>query len=592
MARPFLFVIGLRTTNDMGSIICRPDMTYDVPWDVLRTLTKGIFDAVDQQNTKDDVALKTLSAVLDKHAADMPRDLRVRFEKLAQIRRDFLRSCKEFDQAHAARDTEAADVQLDRINTLGEQSKEIAAFLQFPFAAEELVKAKGFDAFCAALPNVDLNALYGSGHGKTSPFPLIWAMSARNKPLERVQLMLAAGASVKLRTRRGETVLHAMAAMKRKAAVRLAILRLLIFKGADLEATDIYRMTPLNVAIYRGSIEDVGCFLAAGAKVGQMDVKGATSDPRRLALVLSHLENDPKALTMAASLGGWLRGEIATFKDVYTTELSKGPTNGFHHKALDQLQQSLSLLASLPGFASEDLGKKVTWQEEPAAFWSVRGAETLDDYRAALARVDIKTFSMPGTHPIYWPLEAKDHRPERLWLMLSAGASVTGGANGTALHIFAQNRRKDKPEQLRIAQMLVQAGAKLEVPNYEGRTPLAIAVMHRGVAETAALLKLCASPKTIVASRRLFGEPYQAPLIFEAAGDFRIFKNMLEYNAATDVTDNADNTLEEFLQQEIDRLGAMQEMDASGNIIRHVDRLIRNYTKSLDFMGKGTTKKL
>lgn len=64
----------------------------------------------------------------------------------------------------------------------------------------------------------------------------------------------------------------------------------------------------------------------------------------------------------------------------------------------------------------------------------------LDDWRDTLAKVEITSFHAPnGDHPVYWPIRAKADRPQKLWLMLQAGASVQGDpGTGTALHIFAR----------------------------------------------------------------------------------------------------------------------------------------------------------
>lgn len=53
----------------------------------------------------------------------------------------------------------------------------------------------------AILPEVDLTRTYGSTfNDKISPFPLIWAMEARDKALERVQATLNAGIMLNLKT--------------------------------------------------------------------------------------------------------------------------------------------------------------------------------------------------------------------------------------------------------------------------------------------------------------------------------------------------------------------------------------------------------
>ncbi len=140
---------------------------------------------------------------------------------------------------------------------------------------------------------MDLSRLYGSGNFKISPFPLIWAAEARDNALERVQAMLNAGARLDLTTRFDRfTVLHGMAQSRRKGRdKRLAILRLLVLKGADLEARDRYGRTPLHLAITQGSKEDLALFLEAGA-----DARAISVNP----LPFPHERTDLTTLMMAA----------------------------------------------------------------------------------------------------------------------------------------------------------------------------------------------------------------------------------------------------------------------------------------------------
>lgn len=566
-------------------------MTYVIPENVNKALITGLLSAT--ETTCDGGFAKaiqnTISTVLETYLAEMPADMRMRLIRIKELMRHYLEACRDLDQACAP---DQAAPQLDRVTRLRKEFDEAWRFLGLPLSAESLIKAENFDAFCAQLLNVDLGQLYHSGRKEMSQFPLIWAISARDRPLQRVQLMLAVGADVRLKTTAGETVLHAMAAMKRKAAIRLPILRLLIFKGADLEAVNIYEETPLTVAIDRGSREDVAFFLAAGSVVRLCDFKRATRDPKTLKLLLERVSQQDARLRDAAGLGGWLRGEIKEWELTTKHALQNGAKGDWHAKVHGNLTQSLALLADLPGYRPQDDTRKVTWQEEPGAFWAIQAADSLDAFRDALARVDITTFHMGGTHPIYWPFEAKEDRPQRLWLMLSAGASVEGGANGTALHIFAKQTRKDAAEQFRLAQMLVQAGADLEARNWEGKTPLTIATERRGYAEAAALLQLGASPKVSLSTRRLFGDRLHAPLIFSAADEPKIFKSLLEIGVGHNEPDSDGNTLRDYLEQEVLRLTAMLDTDMSGNLTRRVQRGLNSITKSITILKRYQKQKV
>ena len=229
-----------------------------------------------------------LTTLIEGAGADLPAAKRARLQQQAGIARDFVAACRGFDRARTAGDAAAMDLQRAEMDRLRAAAAETADFLDFTYAAEQLVKATGFDDFVALLPMVALDRLYGTGR-RISRFPLIWALSARDRPLERVQAMLAAGARVDLATRMGETVLHEMAAMNRTAAVRLPILRLLLFKGADLEAATLHGHTALSVAIERGSVADVGNFLQLGARLARRDLEQATHTPAKLAVIRDHL---------------------------------------------------------------------------------------------------------------------------------------------------------------------------------------------------------------------------------------------------------------------------------------------------------------
>ena len=522
-----------------------------------------------------------ISRIVDECGADLSDDVRARYLDYAETIRAYYDACSR--AAAPATGRADTDVVQSEIRALRDKISEITTFLKFSYPAERLCKAKSFDDFCAVLPCVDLDRLQGSTGGKVSPFPLIWAMSAREKPLERVQLMLAAGARTDLATRLGDTVLHEMAAMNRKAAVRLPILRLLVFKGADLEAVNIHGLTPLTIAVDRGSSEDVGHFLAAGSRVREIDLKWAVQKPDKLRLLLDHISEDTDQIRVAVGLGGWLRGEIASWKSHAEEAVKKGAKGVFHAEVLANLERSLAMIAALPGYSEAEGDGKVTWQEEPAAFQAIRDAESLGDFRAALARVKIETFGLAGDHPIYWPIRAAEDRLEKLWLMLSAGASVKGASgNGEALHIFAFDRRKDADEQFAVARMLVQAGADLEACQYDGRTPLACAVAARNFFEAKALLKLGASADVSVKWGNLWGHRFTVPLLFAAAEDARIFRLLLQHGADTKCRDSDGRSLVDYLRETLDLTNAdLARGHMSGNLMRHLRRSGRALEKSL-----------
>lgn len=261
----------------------------------------------------------------------------------------------------------------------------------------------------------------------------------------------------------------------------------------------------------------------------------------------------------------------------------KGAKGVFHAEVLANLEQSLAMGAALPGYSEAEGDGKVTWQEEPAAFQAFRDAESLGDFRAALSRVKIDTFGLAGDHPIYWPIRATEDRLEKLWLMLSAGASVKGASgNGEALHIFARDRRKDADEQFAVARMLVQAGADLEARQYDGRTPLTCAVASRNLNEAKALMKLGASADVDLKWGNLWGHRFTAPLLFAAAEEARFFRLVLKHGADRDCRDSGGRSLVDYLRETLDRTHTDLARDnMSGNLMRHLKRSGRALERSL-----------
>ena len=286
-------------------------MTDDLSADQQLTVSwaRQILDVIENE-TEDARLAEDLVSTLGDYAAQLMPEDRGRFAEQISVFPEFLAACRRFDQACAEGDSAGVARQKAEMKRLSEKSKLAMKFRGLTDAAEALAKATDLAEFCAALPSVALDRTYGSGFSGTSPFPLIWAISARSKPLERVQLMLDAGARTNLRAGLGETVLHAMARMNRKGRVRLAILKLLISRGADVHARNLHGVTPLAAALDEGSEEDVTYFLQAGARVGQIDLQIAAENPVRLKLVLDHIAGDRRYFDLRAEFRDWLAEEI------------------------------------------------------------------------------------------------------------------------------------------------------------------------------------------------------------------------------------------------------------------------------------------
>jgi hypothetical protein len=220
-----------------------------------------------------------VDANLDRAGDLILADDRARYRALVQVLLEMgrvLLSCAEQGGSTAAGTR-------DRLRLLRRQGGETERYLGFTAAAEALHKARGLDDFLKVLPSVDLGRTYGTSLGPIPRFPLIWAMTAREKPMERVQAMLRAGVRLDLTLPPHEiTLLHALAGMHGKgAAKRLEILRLLVQQGADLEARDRHGRTPLHLAVAEGSPDDVRLFLAVGFSGGPDREDAPSSGPWR-----------------------------------------------------------------------------------------------------------------------------------------------------------------------------------------------------------------------------------------------------------------------------------------------------------------------
>jgi hypothetical protein len=286
-------------------------------------LARQVLDGIENQTEDAPFAVDLVSTLGDYAAHLMPEDRR-RFAEQISVFSEFMAACRTFDRACADGDRAGVARQNAEMKRLSEKSKLAMKFRGLTDAAEALVKATDLAEFCAALPSVALDRIYGSGFSGTSPFPLIWAIGARSKPLERVQLMLDAGARTNLKTRLGETVLHAMARMNRKGRVRLAILKMLISAGADVHARNLHGVTPLAAALDEGSQEDVTYFIEAGARVGEIELQFAAEYPARLKLVLDHIAGDQRFFDLRAEFRDWLAEEIERARQHHSEAVQRG----------------------------------------------------------------------------------------------------------------------------------------------------------------------------------------------------------------------------------------------------------------------------
>ena len=300
-----------------------------------------------ENETEDARLAEDLVSTLGDYAAQLMPEDRRRFAEQISVFPEFMTACRRFDRACAEGDRAGVARERAEMKRLSEKSKLAMKFRGLTDAAEALAKASDLAEFCAALPSVALDRTYGSGFSGTSPFPLLWAIGARSKPLERVQLMLDAGARTNLRAGLGETVLHAMARMNRKGRVRLAILKLLISSGADVHARNLHSVTPLAAALDEGSEEDVTYFLEAGARVGQIELQIAAENPARLKLVLDHIAGDRRFFDLRGEFSDWLVEEIERARQHHREAVQRGVGALRLADRVEQLSASLETVKRL-----------------------------------------------------------------------------------------------------------------------------------------------------------------------------------------------------------------------------------------------------
>jgi hypothetical protein len=286
-------------------------------------LAKHILDGIESQRDDAEIADELVSSLGNYTKSLTPEDQK-RFAEQIGVFPAFMDACRAHDRACEEGNRVAAAQHMAEMKRQTQKCREAMKYLGLTDAAEALVKARNFAEFCSILPSVPLDRTYGSGVSGTSPFPLIWALSARSRPLERVKLMLDAGARTDLRMRLGDTVLHAIARMNRKSAVRLEILKLLVSAGADLQAQNINGVMPLAVALDEGSEEDIRYFIDVGARIGHVELRFAAENPERLSLILGYVSWQSVEDETKARFIEWLDEELVQAREHVDYAMTQG----------------------------------------------------------------------------------------------------------------------------------------------------------------------------------------------------------------------------------------------------------------------------
>jgi ankyrin repeat protein len=316
-------------------------------------------------------------------------------------------------------------------------------------------------------------------------------LAVRSGHGDAVQLFIARGADVNARTRTGETPAFRSPATN-SGSKGAGIVRGGWPERGERDPTPGAK-TPLLYAAREGHVEIAKHLLNAGAKIEIPDADGVT--PLLMAIVNNHLPLAHLLVEQGANVNAtdWY-GQTPLWATVDIRNLDvAGPTrdNGVNR------DEALGVIKTLLGRGADPNAR--TRESPPQRRWITRlGSLSWVDFtgqtpflRAALAgdvtvmrlllehEADPNITTFNGTTPlmaaagINWTVsQTFDEGPatllEAVKLALAQGNDVNA-ANAMGLRAIhgAANRGSDE-----IVQLLVQAGAALDVPDKEGRTPL------------------------------------------------------------------------------------------------------------------------
>ncbi|HXD18149.1 MAG TPA: ankyrin repeat domain-containing protein [Vicinamibacterales bacterium] len=299
--------------------------------------------------------------------------------------------------------------------------------------------------------------------------PLMTAVDAGNAEAARV--LLAHGADVNAREARGGQTALMWAVANREPA----IVKLLLDRGADPRARSKRGFTPLLFAAQQGDVESGRLLLQAGA-----DVNDRSGSDRKTPLIV------------AAASGGNAFSALLLDKGADPDLADEGGFTALHYAALDERGADIVRTLLTHGARPNPRTTKDS-REYVYAGVNLTGATPLflaasrgnvEDVRALLAGgADPFMTTEKGTLPLHvaswggspyagdWTEDEKKNLLEVTRLLVERGSDVnsTGEHGWTALH-GAAYKGVDA-----VVQFLVDRGARLEVFDEYGQTPLSIA---------------------------------------------------------------------------------------------------------------------
>lgn len=330
-----------------------------------------------------------------------------------------------------------------------------------------------------------------------------------------VEALLEAGAKVNNATATGVSPLALCAGNSTAAAVKK-----LLELGASLEAADETGQTPLMWAAAKGQVFNLQLLLSHGAEVNSKTAKGMTP------LFFALRSGNPEAANLLLDAGAdadyiaadgtsavqmamyWKQFAVAERLIKGNVDLTVYDRNGYQllHSAIINNQPQLVSALLAKGANPNGLtgSSKVVWRYEvnftaapyvsyaksPLLLAAAHG--TADMMRELIAAgADVKFRADDGTNVV---LAAAQNNPDTLALALSVApdANVTNKYGQTALHLlmgYSNNLSNEKTGEL--LQLLAKRGARIDIANKWGQTPLDLATQEqfRARAEFAAIFK-------------------------------------------------------------------------------------------------------
>jgi ankyrin repeat protein len=304
----------------------------------------------------------------------------------------------------------------------------------------------------AKISSVSLALLAGVAYAAPQGAPPL-VDAAEHGDRVAVSRLLDAGAAVDTRAVDGTTPLHWAA-----RADRLETVRLLLESGADANAADRYGVTPLYLAAENGSTSVIAPLLDAGADVNAVAPIGET------------------ALMTAVRTG---------VVDAVALLLDRGASVDARDREFEQTALMLAVREAHPDVvalllergASVDAQTRVGPEPKfvPPCKGTGCGSEGVGINRGGLPDRGRRGAAAGGMTSLHYA--ARDGRVKEAELLLAAGADVElAEANGMRPLLMALLNN-----QLAVARLLLEHGADVNADDFWGRTPLFAAVEYRNL---------------------------------------------------------------------------------------------------------------